>query len=59
MNRALRNAFKLSLHERIQRVQDLWDSISKESQGNLTRADILEAEQRLLDYEKDPSTAVS
>jgi putative addiction module component (TIGR02574 family) len=59
MNRALRDALNLSLNERIQLVQGLWDSISSETRGNVARADILEAEKRLNEYEEDPSTAIS
>ncbi len=59
MSNALQDALNLSLSERIQLVQDLWDSISSETRGSVARADILEAEKRLLEYEKDPSTAVS
>jgi putative addiction module component (TIGR02574 family) len=59
MNSALQDALKLSLPERIQLVQDLWDSISSETRGHVTQADVIEAEKRLNDYEKDSSTAVS
>ncbi len=58
MNSALQDVLSLSLNERIQLVPDLWDSISSETRGSVTRADILEAEKRLLEYEKDLSTAV-
>ena len=59
MSSALQDALNLSLNERIELVQDLWDSISSETGGSVTRADILEAKKRLLEYEKDPSTAVT
>lgn len=59
MKSALQQALNLSLPDRIQLVQDLWDSISDEVLGTVTRADILQAEQQLLEYEKDPTTAVS
>jgi putative addiction module component (TIGR02574 family) len=36
----------------------LWDSISSES-GHVTQADVIEAEKRLSDYQKDSNTAVS
>jgi putative addiction module component (TIGR02574 family) len=58
MNSVLQDALKLSLPERIQLVQDLWDSISSES-GHVTQADVIEAEKRLSDYQKDSNTAVS
>lgn len=59
MSSALQDALNLSLKEQIKLVQELWDSISDEILGTVTRADILQAEQQLLEYEKDPTTAVS
>ena len=59
MSNALKDALNLSLPERIQLVQDLWDSISSETRGSVSQADVFEAEKRLRDHENDPSTTVS
>jgi putative addiction module component (TIGR02574 family) len=52
---------KLSLAERIQLVEDLWDSIAEETQGamKLSQAQTAEIEQRLREHEADPSSVVS
>jgi putative addiction module component (TIGR02574 family) len=59
MSHALQDALNLSLPERLQLVQDLWDSISNEVRGQVSQTDILEAERRLQEYELDPSSATS
>jgi putative addiction module component (TIGR02574 family) len=52
--------FKLSIAERIQLVEDLWDSIAAESQNlpPLTEAQCAEIDRRYAEHEKDPSTAL-
>ncbi len=59
MSHALQDALSLTVPERLQLVQDLWDSISSEVRGQVSQADILEAARRLKEYEADPSTSVS
>ena len=59
MSHTLQDVLSLSVPERLQLVQDLWDSISNEVRGQISQADILEAERRLQEYELDPSTATS
>jgi len=47
---------KLSLAERIQLVEDIWDSIAEESANRpLTAAQERDLDRRLADYEADPS----
>jgi putative addiction module component (TIGR02574 family) len=52
--------FKLSVAERIQLVEDLWDSIAAESDAlpPLTDEQCAEIDRRLAEHKKDPSTAV-
>jgi putative addiction module component (TIGR02574 family) len=52
--------FKLSVAERIQLVEDLWDSIAADTENlpPLTEEQITEIEGRLAEHEKDPSTAL-
>jgi putative addiction module component (TIGR02574 family) len=59
MSRALQDALNLSVPERLQLVQDLWDSISSEVRGQVSQEDILEAQRRLAAYEAEPSTISS
>ena len=51
---------KLSLAERVQLVEDLWDSIAEETQGavTLSQAQAVELERRLREHEADPSSAI-
>ncbi|HTQ15660.1 MAG TPA: addiction module protein [Rhizomicrobium sp.] len=52
--------FKLSIAERIQLVEDLWDSIAAES-GKLpplTAEQRARIDRRLAEHEKDPSSAL-
>jgi putative addiction module component (TIGR02574 family) len=51
----------LSVAERIQLVEDLWDSIASDSEQRLlpTAAQLAAAEQRWQEHEADPATAVS
>ncbi|MBK6726062.1 MAG: addiction module protein [Xanthomonadales bacterium] len=50
----------LSISERIQLVEDLWDSIASEAPGalGLTPAQGAEIQRRLAAHDTDPSTAV-
>ena len=52
---------KLSLSERIQLVEDIWDSIATEAMGEvgLSQAQRLELQRRWAEHQADPSTAVS
>jgi putative addiction module component (TIGR02574 family) len=56
----LSELFKLSVAERIQLVEDLWDSIAADTDGlpPPTQEQIAEIERRLAEHEKDPSTAL-
>jgi putative addiction module component (TIGR02574 family) len=51
---------KLSVAERIQLVEDLWDSIAQDPTEvpGLTDTQRLELRRRLREHERDPSTAV-
>jgi putative addiction module component (TIGR02574 family) len=50
----------LSVSERIQLVEDLWDSIAAETgEVPLTAAQIAELERRLADMERDPQAGDS
>jgi putative addiction module component (TIGR02574 family) len=47
---------KLSVAERIQLAEDLWDSIAADTGGlPLTEAQRAELERRLADFERDPA----
>ncbi len=52
--------FKLSVAERIQLVEDLWDSIAADAANLPPISDELyaELERRMAEHEKDPSTAL-
>lgn len=51
---------KLSVPERIQLVEDLWDSIAAESEAlPLTEAQRSEVELRLAEHDRDPASALS
>jgi putative addiction module component (TIGR02574 family) len=52
---------KLSLSERIQLVEDIWDSIANEAAGEaaLTQAQRLELQRRMAAHQADPSSTVS
>ncbi|MBA2693196.1 MAG: addiction module protein [Rubrobacter sp.] len=51
---------KLSVPERIQLAEDLWDSIAAESEAlPLTDAQRAEAERRLAEHDRDPESAIS
>jgi putative addiction module component (TIGR02574 family) len=56
----LRELFKLSIAERIQLVEDLWDSIAADSQNPppLTEAQCQELDRRVAAYQKDPSATL-
>ena len=50
---------RLPLAERLDLVEELWDSIARESeQLTLTQAQIEELDRRLADYEQDPEQGV-
>jgi putative addiction module component (TIGR02574 family) len=53
--------FKLSIAERIQLVEDLWDSIAAESQNLPPLSDELcaELDRRVAEHEADPSSALT
>jgi putative addiction module component (TIGR02574 family) len=51
---------KLPLVERLELVEELWDSIARESeQLTLTPAQLEELDRRFADYEKNPEEGVS
>lgn len=60
MSQILSDYRKLSVAERIQLVEDIWDSIAAENPEamELTAAQCEEAQRRLRDDEADPATAV-
>ena len=51
---------KLSVSERLQLVEDIWDSIATEASGEvgLTQAQRLELQRRLAAHRADPSSAI-
>lgn len=50
----------LSVAERIQLVEDLWDSVAAEPEAlPLTDAQCRELERRLAEHERDPASAVA
>jgi len=51
---------KLSVSERIQLVEDIWDSIAAEASNTveLSQAQIAELHRRVAEHRADPSTAV-
>jgi putative addiction module component (TIGR02574 family) len=55
----LSELFKLSVAERIQLVEDLWDSIAADTEAlpPLTEEQIAEIERRLAEHEKNPERA--
>jgi putative addiction module component (TIGR02574 family) len=50
---------KLTPEERIELVEDLWDSIASVANPPLTDQEKDELERRLEDHRRDPSTAVT
>lgn len=52
---------QLSLAERIQLVEDIWDSITLEAAGELglTETQRLDVQRRVAEHQADPSTAVA
>ena len=56
----IRDLLKLSIEERLQLVEDLWDSIAAETDGlpPLTDEQQAEIERRMAEHERDPSTAI-
>lgn len=61
MNTALSNFKELPISERIQLVEDLWDSIAEETPGQiqLSQQDRVELHRRLSAHHADPSTSLS
>lgn len=56
----LADALKLSVAERIQLVEDIWDSITESPQSlSLTEAQQAELDRRLEDYRQNPNDAIS
>ncbi|MEJ2679012.1 MAG: addiction module protein [Gemmatimonadota bacterium] len=56
----IQELLKLSVAERIQLVEDLWDSIAADPEGlPLTDAQKAELDRRLEEHEMDPDSAVS
>lgn len=50
---------QLSVAERIQIVEDIWDSISQSPESlSLTEAEKTELDKRLADYEKNPDEGI-
>jgi putative addiction module component (TIGR02574 family) len=50
---------KLTTDERLELVQDLWDSIGSDSLPPLSDQEKDELERRLEDHRRDPSTAIT
>jgi len=50
---------KLTPEERIELVEDLWDSIASDAVPPLTDEEKNELERRLEDHRRDPSTAIT
>ena len=50
---------KLTPEERIELVEDLWDSIASDAVPPLTDEEKTELERRLEDHRRDPSTAIT
>jgi len=56
MNKSLRDqVLKLPAGEKVELVMDLWDSIGEGDLPLPTDEQLLEAEKRFADYQKDPS----
>jgi putative addiction module component (TIGR02574 family) len=51
----------LPISERIQLVEDIWDSIAEDSAGelHLTDEEVAELDRRVEEYKKNPSSGVS
>ena len=59
MNTQVADILELSVAERIQIVEDIWDSISqKPDQLPVSEAEKLELDRRLANYEKNPDEGV-
>ncbi|MEK7668815.1 MAG: addiction module protein [Gemmatimonadota bacterium] len=49
----------LSVAERLQLVEDLWDSIANDTEAvPVAEADLREAEHRLAEHRRDPASAI-
>jgi len=56
---SLSDLLRLSVPERIQLAQDLWDSIAAEADAlPLTEAERQEIEHRLAEHDRDPTSAL-
>lgn len=59
VNLPLNELLKLSVPERIQLAEDLWDSVAAESEAfRLTDAQRVEIERRLAEHDRDPDSAI-
>jgi putative addiction module component (TIGR02574 family) len=59
MNKALlKELMELAPEERIQLAEDLWDSIAVEEVPPLTEEQMAEMDRRLVEHERDPSSAL-
>jgi putative addiction module component (TIGR02574 family) len=59
MNKAalLKELMELSVEERLELVQDLWDSIAPQDLPPPSEEQMAEMDRRLVEHEKDPSRA--
>jgi putative addiction module component (TIGR02574 family) len=59
MNAPLDELLKLSVAERIQLAEDLWDSIASEPEAlPITDVQRAEIERRLVEHDRDPESAI-
>ena len=60
MNKAslIAEAMRLSREERLQLVEDLWNSVIEDEQWLPTPDQLAEARRRLEEHRRDPSTAI-
>lgn len=59
-NVSIENLLKLSVAERIQLAEDLWDSVAAEPEAlPLTDAQKTEIENRLTEHDRNPESAIS
>jgi putative addiction module component (TIGR02574 family) len=50
---------RLSVAERLQLVEDIWDSIARDTEAvPVAEADLREAERRLAEHRSDPGSAI-
>jgi putative addiction module component (TIGR02574 family) len=60
MNKAalMNELLELSVEERLELVQDLWDSIEDENLPPLTDEQMSEMDRRIAEHERDPSSGL-